>query len=85
MSGFGFDSNIIIEALVGYPQAAAEIKRAFDGGRRGWISRMMWAQALSKGSEATLKSAEALPSGFGVDELDAEIAVTRHAECSHPL
>lgn len=74
MSGFSFDSNIIIDALAGYPQAAVEIRRAFDGGTRGWVSRMVWVEVLSKGSEATLKSAEALLSGFGVDELDAEIA-----------
>jgi predicted nucleic acid-binding protein len=35
---------------------------------------MVWIEVLSKGSGATLRDAEAFLSGFGVDEIDAEIA-----------
>lgn len=74
MSGFSFDSNIIIDALAGYGPAQAEIGRAFENGGVGWISRMVWIEVLSKGSPEKLESAEALLSSFDVDELDLEIA-----------
>ncbi|HMO77228.1 MAG TPA: type II toxin-antitoxin system VapC family toxin [Sphingopyxis sp.] len=74
MSGFSFDSNIVIDALAGFEPARAEIRRAFGSGARGWVSRMVWVEVLSKGSQATLGRAEAFLSRFGVDEIDAEIA-----------
>lgn len=74
MSGFSFDSNIIIDALVGFSPAGAEIARAVELGGRVWISRMVWVEVLSKGSASELKSAETLLSFFAVDEVDAEIA-----------
>lgn len=73
MSGFTFDSNIIIDALSGYPQARAEIDRATDFGSRAWISRAVWIEVMSKGEGEGLRRAEILLSGFGVDEIDAEI------------
>lgn len=73
MSGFTFDSNIIIDALSGYPQARAEIDRATDFGSRAWISRAVWIEVMSKGEGEGLRRAEILLSGFGVDEVDAEI------------
>ncbi len=73
MSGFSFDSNIIIDALAGYDQARAEIDRATDFGSRAWISRVVWVEVMSKGEGDGLRRAEMLLSGFAVDEVDAEI------------
>ncbi len=74
MSGFSFDSSILIDALAGHEPAAVEIRRAVDFGSRAWISRMVWVEVLSKGTPTELKMAERLLSGFGIDEIDAEIA-----------
>lgn len=73
MSGYTFDSNIIIDALAGFEPARVEIQRAVSFGSRAWISRMVWIEVMSKGTPIGLKRAELLMSGFGVDELDAEI------------
>ena len=73
MSGFSFDSNIIIDALAGYLQARAEIDRATDFGARAWISRVVWIEVMSKGEGDSLRRTETLLSGFGIDEVDAEI------------
>lgn len=74
MSGFTLDSNIVIDALVGFEPARLEIRRAAQRGRRVWISRMVWMEVLSKGSEDSLREATTFLSGFGIDELDEEIA-----------
>ena len=74
MSGFSFDANIVIDALTGYEPARSEIRRATAAGARAWVSRMVWIEVLSKGSGEALRRAEVLLSGFGVDEIDAEIA-----------
>lgn len=74
MSGFAFDSNILIDALAGHEPAGAEIRRAVTGGAKAWISRVVWIEVLSKGAPAELRLAERLLSGFTVDEVDAEIA-----------
>ncbi|MCW5645981.1 MAG: PIN domain-containing protein [Sphingopyxis sp.] len=73
MSGFSFDSNIIIDALAGFDPARAEIDRATDFGSRAWISRLVWIEVMSKGEGDGLRRAETLLSGFSVDEVDAEI------------
>ena len=73
MSGFTFDSNIVIDALAGYDLARAEIDRATDFGSRAWISRVVWIEVMSKGEGDALKRTETLLSGFGIDEVDAEI------------
>jgi predicted nucleic acid-binding protein len=73
VSGFTFDSNIIIDALSGYPQARTEIDRATDFGSRAWISRAVWIEIMSKGEGEGLRRSEILLSGFSVDEIDAEI------------
>ena len=73
MSGFTFDSNIVIDALAGFDPARTEIDRATDFGSRAWISRVVWIEVMSKGEGDGLKRAETLLSGFGVDEVDAEI------------
>lgn len=74
MSGFSFDSNIIIDALAGFEPARLEIRRAASFESRAWVSRMVWIEVLSKGAPASLKRADAFLAGFAVDELDAEIA-----------
>ena len=74
MSGFTFDSNIIIDALVGHELARSEIRRATEGGSRPWVSRMVWIEVLSKGTAEQLGKATILLSGFGMDELDEEIS-----------
>jgi predicted nucleic acid-binding protein len=74
VSGFSFDSNIVIDALAGYEPARSEIRRATEGGSRAWVSRMVCIEVLSKGAGEGLRRAEVLLSGFGVDEIDAEIA-----------
>lgn len=74
MSGFAFDSNILIDALKGLEPARDELRRATSGGARAWISRMVWIEVLSKGAGEGLRRAEILLSGFGIDEMDVEIA-----------
>ncbi len=72
MSGFSFDSNIIIDLLKGTPAARTELKRAVQR-ESVWISRVVWVEVMSKGEGEGLRRAEALLSRFGIDELDAEI------------
>src|SRR3546814_14234987 len=74
MSGCAFDSNIIIDLLRGFPEARAELERAAQR-NRVWISRIVWSEVMSKGEGEGegLRRAEILLSGFGVDEIDAEI------------
>ncbi len=74
MSGFTFDSNIIIDALRGFQEAEREFRRALDRGERIWASRMVWVEVLSKGSGDGLRRAERFLEGFGIDEVDQEIA-----------
>ena len=73
MSGFSFDTNIIIDALAGFAAARAEIDRATDFGSRAWISRAVWIEVMSKGEGEGLRRAGTLLTGFGMDEIDAEI------------
>lgn len=72
MSGFAFDSNIIIDVLRGFPEGRAELVRAAQR-ERVWISRVVWIEVMSKGEGEELRRAESLLSGFGVDEVDSEI------------
>lgn len=74
MSGFSFDANIVIDALLGYEPARAELKRATSGGGRAWMSRMAWIEIMSKGEGRSLRDTEYFLSGFGIDEIDKEIA-----------
>lgn len=74
MSGFTFDANILIDALAGNELARREIRRAFSSGTRGWISRIVWIEILSKGTPEEVRKAERLLSGFAIDEIDAEIS-----------
>lgn len=70
MSGYSFDSNILIDALNGRREAHAEIARV----DRPFISRITWIEVLSKEAGSTVSLIEAFLNGFGVDEMDLEIA-----------
>ena len=70
MSGYSFDSNILIDALNGEVRAHQEIGRV----DRPCISRMTWIEVLSKERGGTLRIIEAFLAGFDVDELDAKVA-----------
>jgi len=74
VSGFAFDSNIVIDALAGHEMARSEIRRAFAYGTRAWVSRIVWIEVLSKGTPEETRRAERILSGFAIDEIDAEIA-----------
>ena len=74
MSGLSFDTNIIIDALVGRGGAIDEIERALMTYSRAWISRLVWVEVMSKAAGPQLRAAELLLSSFDVDEVDAEIA-----------
>jgi predicted nucleic acid-binding protein len=73
VSGFSFDSNILIDALKGFGLAKDEIARAAGLNGRVWVSRMVWVEVMSKGSAQALRRTETFLSGFLVDEVDAEI------------
>ena len=77
MSGFAFDSNILIDLLLGFPQSKAELERAVGRGRV-WISRIVWIEVMSKGEGEGLKRAEILLSGFGVDERGGAFGQGQH-------
>ena len=73
MSGFTFDSNIVIDALRGERAARIELERALGRGGRLWISRMVWIEGMSKGSGEGLRRAGDFLGGFAIDEVDEEI------------
>jgi predicted nucleic acid-binding protein len=75
VSGFTFDSNILIDALGGLTEAKEEIGRDVELGGRVWISRMVWIEVMSKGLARELRRTEHFLSGFIVDEIDTEIGV----------
>jgi predicted nucleic acid-binding protein len=70
VSGYSFDSNILIDALNGEAVAHAEIARV----EKPSISRVTWIEVLSKERGGTLRQIERFLSGFSVDEVDARIA-----------
>lgn len=74
MSGFAFDSNVIIDALRGFRQAHVELRRARSSGGRLWISRLVWIEVMTKGSGEGLRRAEFFLTGFAIDEVDEEIS-----------
>jgi predicted nucleic acid-binding protein len=74
MSGYSFDANILIDALMDHPPAHDELRRAAGSGARLWLSRMAWIEVMSKGSEATLRDALRFLARFGIDEVDEETA-----------
>lgn len=70
MSGYSFDSNILIDSLNGNSVARGEIARV----EQRWISRVTWIEVLSKERGGTLRVIENFLRGFAVDELDERIA-----------
>ena len=74
MSDYAFDSNIVIDALLGFDPARCELKRVVSGGRRLWLSRMAWIEILSQGEGQNLRATEAFLDRFAIDEIDMEIA-----------
>ena len=70
MSGYSFDSNILIDALNGEARAHQEIARV----DRPCISRITWVEVLSKERGGTVRVIETFLGGFEVDELDGKIA-----------
>jgi len=74
VSDYAFDANIVIDALLGFDLARAELKRATSGGRRLWLSRMAWIEILSKGDGETVRATQSFLDRFAIDEIDMEIA-----------
>ena len=70
MSGYSFDSNILIDALNGHPAAHAEIAKIDEP----CISRVTWIEVLSKEQGNTIANIEVFLGGFAIDELDSEIS-----------
>lgn len=73
MTSVSFDSNILIDSLLGI-QPARDVLNATTTRGELWISRMVWIEVLSKGSGAVLKATEAFLDRFGIDEVTADIA-----------
>ena len=73
MSGFSFDGNIVIDALLGIDEARIELERADGRGGGVWISRLVWIELMSKGFGEGLRRAERFLEGFRIDEIDGEI------------
>lgn len=74
MSGFTFDANIVIDALLEHPPARDELARVLAGKEHLRISRMAWIEVLSKGGDAAVEAAHKFLSRFEIDEIDEEIA-----------
>ena len=74
MSGYSFDANIVIDALLGHEPAFSELERVVDSGTRPWISRMAWVEVMSKGEGRILRDTRHFLSGFLMDEIDGEVA-----------
>lgn len=74
MSGFSFDANIIIDALLGYEPGQLELQRGSASGYRNSISRMTWVEVMSKGNGQRLRDTEYFLTSFLIEELDARIA-----------
>ena len=72
MSGYSFDANILIDALMDHPPAHAEIRRAAGSGVPLWVSRMAWIEVMSKGTDDILRDALRFLGRFGLDEIDEE-------------
>ncbi len=74
MSGFAFDTGIVIDALLGIEQGRAELRRALNQTGRAWLSRRAWDEIMSKSSGTELREMERFLAGFAIDEIDSEIA-----------
>jgi predicted nucleic acid-binding protein len=74
LSGFAFDTGVVLDILAGHAPARSELQRALSQGGRAWVSRLTWAEILSLATPACLRDAEAFMAGFSIDEIDEEIA-----------
>jgi predicted nucleic acid-binding protein len=74
VSGFAFDTGIVLDILTGHGPARSELQRALSQGGRPWVSRLAWAEILSQATPDCLRDAEAFMAGFSIDEVDEEIA-----------
>lgn len=74
MSGYAFDSAIVIDLLLGLNQARAEFERAREQRIQPWISRLVWLEVMSRCTSEGLHVTERFLAGFGIDDLDAEIS-----------
>ena len=74
MSGFTFDTDIVLDVLAGHVPARNELQRALSQGGRPWLSRLTWAEILSLATPECLRDVDAFMSGFSIDEVDEEIA-----------
>ena len=72
MSGYSFDASILIDALMDYPPAHAEIRRAAGSSSRMWLSRMAWIEVMSKGTDDIVREAMRFLGRFAIDEIDEE-------------
>jgi hypothetical protein len=73
VSGYSFDANILIDALLGRPPAHTELSRAAENGG-AWISRMAWIEVMSRGRASELPEMEKFLASLFMDEIDAQTA-----------
>lgn len=74
MSGFVFDTGIVVDFLAGHAPARSEFNRVLSQGGRPWVSRLTWLEILSLATPDTLPDVEDFMAGFSIDEVDEEIA-----------
>lgn len=70
VSDLHFDTNILIDALRGHPEAKTELRRA----KRRWISRITWIEVLAGADETTRTDIESFLERFNIVEIDADVA-----------
>ena len=75
MSGYCFDANILIDALMNHRPAHDEIRRAANNGARIWMSRMAWIEVMSKGNDDLVRDALRFLGRFSIDEIDEETSL----------
>jgi predicted nucleic acid-binding protein len=74
VSGFAFDTGIVLDLLAGHAPARSELQRALSQGGRPWVSRLTWTEILSLATAECLREVDAFMAGFSIDEVDEEIA-----------
>ncbi len=74
MSGFVFDTGVVVDFLAGHAPARSEFNRVLSQGGRPWVSRLTWIEILSRATLDSLREVEDFMAGFSIDEIDEEIA-----------
>lgn len=64
-----FDTNILIDALKGIPQAGTELRRP----AHRWISRMTWIEVMAGADAGSAAEVEAFLDHFSVVEIDEDV------------